>query len=565
MSKVQPNQYEIQAPPYLNNLEVLQQARFEAACLQSAAELKRVFSHDETEDPAVAITRVTTESSSYDAPNLDAAALMSLEAVLPNTKLVTDSIFDSNTPDFELLTTVFVGSEELTIAKYSTGMTLQLNKIGYAPDGIPQTAELITDQVKQRFARSPGHRGFAQAVRLLAQMEAVPETVSSKAFDPTEDVLGTLAFLESVGLLRTGNKAFIQDYQTMPNPAALLEAQLAAVPDYRAKREIDDDATTYTWGRGAIRTLIIDKHTGSYAFSVSQDPASYYLETANQASDRAEVPFIETECAKQLCNVLDSAGLMFHPELQAEMTSPKESDRYGSVYTQLSREIAKWVNSPQRTKLSNLVVPVNYDYYGAALLKRGLSQLKDTAHSYDNNAALEDDAQESAVRGLWANSDRFTTSESAAALLSLIDQSLGRDQTEHPESQLPVTNKKINICDGACFDVIGYYFGAATEPFANKGLRRVAPNGVPLIEKTLGSHTYMTTEPTLFNGVRLPKGALLKEAEDGWAFLRLTAFSFDRPDDQQAAAGSELTKALANEAAAVRQLGGTLLRHLVTS
>ena len=556
------------SPSRLNNLDAMQEGRFLAACEKSASELRSIFRRDRIDTPDVAITNVTTENVSYDNPVLNANSLMALEAVTPDVKSLIDAISDTEVKDLAELTTVASGNESLTIRKYDRGTTLSL-KVDQN-ELTPKTArqsEVFAEQVKARFARSPAHREYSR-MRNEVNLQAVPpEIVISRPFNPAEDVLGTLAFLEDADLLSTSSRNFAPDFVNSDDPQAFLNAKLEAIPSYRAIRREGESATSYTWGNKAKRMLIVDHSTGNYTFSVRQNPAGWYLETANQSPEAKAVPFIETECAEQLCAVLDQAGLMLHPDLQAEIMNPADADRYGSIYTQLSREVAKWVNHPEKTQISKLVVPADGEFYGTALLKDGVANIRYRAQDYASRSDYDREPTEdteSVARQRWESTTHEVTSESAAALLCLIDQSLTRAKTTELASQLPVTKQSIMFRDGACFDVLGYYFGASQEPFAGKGLQQVSVNEVPLLEKTLGSHTFMTLQSMTFNGVELPKGALLAQQSDGWAFLRLTAFCFDQPSDQIAAAGSELDKALKNEADAVRRLGGTTLSHLVS-
>ena len=81
-----------------------------------------------------------------------------------------------------------------------------------------------------------------------------------------------------------------------------------------------------------------------------------------------------------------------------------------------------------------------------------------------------------------------------------------------------------------------------------------------MIKKTSGAKTFLTSAPVTFNGVQIPKGSLMKHEDDGWALLRLTPFSFDRPDDKLAF-GSEINKALDTAEPTIELLGSVSLRR----
>jgi hypothetical protein len=155
--------------------------------------------------------------------------------------------------------------------------------------------------------------------------------------------------------------------------------------------------------------------------------------------------------------------------------------------------------------------------------------------------------------------------EAAAAILSMVQDLIARDHQQEIASQLPVTNQDISMKDGACFDVATYYIGAAggTAEYPD-WLKQANHNGVNMLEKTSGSKTLLTTEPIVFNGVKLPKGALFKRTSDGYAVLRLTPFSFDNPVDQLAS-GSEVTKAVVQQRIALQKVGGYTLDKLLES
>lgn len=98
------------------------------------------------------------------------------------------------------------------------------------------------------------------------------------------------------------------------------------------------------------------------------------------------------------------------------------------------------------------------------------------------------------------------------------------------------------MLDGACFDVSTYYASSIRE----RGLTRHVEGAVPMLEKHHGKHTFLLLEPAFLNDVQLPAGSLLaQDAQGNWAFLRLTSFCLDNPQDLEVF-GSEVPAALEN-------------------
>ena len=243
---------------------------------------------------------------------------------------------------------------------------------------------------------------------------------------------------------------------------------------------------------------------------------------------------------------------MLHPKIQEEIMKPGSADRYGSVYTQITRELAKWINDPSRFKLSELIVPYDESFSGRNLRGQGGSD------GYDYHPNAETENREEDARKLWTQANtQPTSSEAANTLINLVNGVLERQQNKDFSSDLAVTKTQIRIKDGACFDVLNYYLGAANNVDLNPNYlsKFVAENNVKLLKKTMGSHTFLSTDPIVFNGVKLPKGALFTKTDDGWALLRLTPFSFDQANDQKAF-GTEIDKAYLIQKDTVNFVGG---------
>lgn len=566
-------QPELTSLEYLDNLSVLQDGRYNLAVHSADMQLRSIFAHDRIDNPAVNITEIQNDSFPRYCQSFSANDLLSLSAVgLDPEVVVSEATATKYDNSVRILKTVEIDKDKLDVYAAEGGLKLLLNIDGVESRyGNSATHTGVNEKVKQRFAQSPAHQASHKAIAILAHSEETPHGITTDPFDPLIDPLGTLAFLEDLGLMRGLDSRFRQGQSAQD----ILETAVANIPDFIATKKETDGSHSIVWGdgwaSGVIKKLHIDKTTGSYQFSAVQDPAANYFEQANQSAEKA-IPFIETECARELCSILDKKGLMFHPSIQAEIMGMGEADRYGSIYTQISREIAKWVDNPDRTQLSNLFVPHEADYYGTEVAKKMVYGKSMPIYQYENRHGYEDfdepdtrkETPEVLVREKWISAPHSADGEAANVLLTMIDDSLARDPSSEQITDLPVTKGPVKIRDGACFDVTSYYVGAATNAHSQP-LRKVTESGVTLLEKTMGAHTFLSTEPMVFNGVRLPKGALFIKSKDGWAFTRLTMFAFDQPQDQIAVGGSELAKTLKNEQEAVRQLGSSTLDALIDS
>lgn len=529
-----PEANEINRPP-LDNFTTLQNARLDAALAQSETKLKSVANYS----PANAFLE-TNSNATYDHGMVNIQDLMALDALGVNPTEVLNKTGRDSGPENETIANISLPNSELLIRRYSDGFTRYLQQPGErnakALDG-----ELIKQKLSERYASSPTHQAIASLKDKLADSNGVNGGISTEPFDGYEDALATIDFLTTTGVISSIEA--VRKLRSGVEAKEIIDQAIANVPEYFGRSIEDEKERSVKWKtQGLDFSLSQDKQNGLFTYTVNKDPASLYWEVANQTPEVTEIPFIETQCGKELCKVLDSKGLKFSHDLEAEIVRPGQAERYGGVYTQLTREIAKWIDDPEKLALSKLVVP---------------SESKNTYLEPE-----EEDELETKTRQLWLSNKQEIEGEAAQVITSLIDQLLSRDPQLAQQSDLPVTQEKTKIRDGACFDVFGYYLGAGAS--YSKPLTEINEgNNVRLLEKTLGSHTYMTVDPITFNGISLPKGSLFSRAKDGgWALLRLTPFSFDKPIDQQAF-GSEIAKAYLHESHSIAYLGGTSLRHLV--
>jgi hypothetical protein len=549
----------------LDNLAALQEGRQINAEHMAEAELRAMFNPAIVENHSFAVTSAKRDSFPYDEAILTVDSLLSMEAIGVDTsellaKTGKNSIRDSVWKN-ETLLTKDLGNERLTIKDYGEGASFVLSSAD-PEHPLEQNApsSVIKERVIARLKQSPAHQAMMEAGERLISGTVTPESVQTRAFNYVDDPLGTLVFLGDIGLSWSVNS--VRRLRVGMQPSEVVEEALQNVAPHQAGRSDDGRTSVFTWGTSVKRELVVDRENGTFTFGVTQRPSDLYLERGNQSQEKS-LPFVETDCARELCNFLDQAGLMLHPKVQREMMSGKEADRYGSIYTQLTREVAKWVNNPRRTRLSELFVPNDPSFKGRALQERGESALYDYANSqYD----VETDTEQQTREQYRATSQSFE-GEAAATLFGLMNGALNR--SESPDgthtTDLPVTKSSVHMTVGACFDVVAYYVGAAygTRSGNPDYLKRVSVGEVLMLEKNTGSHTFLTTAPMTFNGVEMPKGALFTQGDDKqWAFLRLTPFAFDDAVDQLAF-GSEISKMLKNEQEAMERIGELGMNALV--
>lgn len=544
----------------------LRAAREMMADTLAASEIKSAFSTEQTERFTTNLTAVEYDGLTMYDGQPSTRTLLALDAVGVQSADVFSALATSRESDGKSsIANVELDDSVLAVAAQKGELLYNLSSIDDVDESRKRTkSELIQQKIQERLLSSPAYKAARDAGAELEGLTDVPDRVSTEPFDYKSDPIGTLTFLAGKGMFYEQSSLFRKLAEGV-SPEDVLQFQLENLPKYAATTTSTQEFTSYKWmshHRAAQQELRVDHATGLATFSAEKRTTLPYLEKANQAEARS-LPFIETECARNMSDFLESAGLMFHPKLQAEMISMGESDRYGSVYTQLTREIAKWVDDPKRFQLRELFVLDDQNFSAASMMDGSLGAGIRAISKYEDYLAQQDpNIVEQQIRSAYSSAQHTVDGESAGVLFGMIDGVMAR--ADHPDDEwptdLPVTSENIQIKDGACFDVVAYYMGAASD---RSGLTTEEQEGVSLLHKTHGVDTYLTQEPITFNGVPLPKGSLFSKDKSGsWAFLRLTPFAFDEPQDQLAF-GSEMSKMFINEEQAVRRIGDTTLSSLV--
>lgn len=524
----------------LQTIDMLRDAREVAA--QNRAELamkNSVLSLDMSNPPDSGILAVSdTARVGYDFVQLSYDDLLSYESlgVAPET-VIEKTGYDSG-PNDEVVFTSTVGDETLTAKRYAQGLSLTFDVAGHEPDfSDVRKPVAIRQVVTDRYMRSPGHRAVAEAAQSLHTSNEIPETVETGAFDTSSDRLGTAALLSRAGFMQ-----YEIDEKVLASSESFADILENSDLPYNVDRVETDQGIEYvTTHRGVTTKLVFDETGTQASLQFRYDKNYYYAERANKSSAES-IPFVDTICAEELCTTLDDVGILLSPQYQEKMTSLESADQYGAIYTQMSREIAKWVNRPSRQHVQELFVMFEPGYHANTDLNDiGYSRGVINRRSHEDEMSNEQaEAEESEIIKRLQSIDTKSLSEPARVLIEMVQDCLGDRTGSNNLPELPVTQSEIKIKNGACFDVTQNYISAASE---SRGLGQIEDSGVRLLKKTNSTvTTYMLQEPTALNGVRLPKGTLMQKGDDGgWAMLRLTPFCFDDPIDRLAM-GSEIAK-----------------------
>jgi hypothetical protein len=502
----------------------------------------------------------------YDSRILTSQDLMGFDALGIDPNRIASQTGNHAAGDSKPIYTGEFGGDELIIEPFSEGVTVRLKPGNEQSHADLQKSAYINGKIAERVQASPAHQVLSEAIN---QAKSNRETsLKTVPFNGFEDPIGTLTVLGNLNLLSQYSLA--RGMRSGMSATEVLKSEVENAARNAKNSSVTDEAYEYTVESSDLtRTLSIDKETGYFRIKVDADPDAFYEETAS-TSEAKSIPFVETDCARDLIDVLDQADLMFHPKFTAMILLTDSADtRYGGVYTEISRELAKMVNRPDRAKVSSIFVPKNEGFAPSKLVESSYYDATFIKHEYDEYESKVreegvDIEQESRVKLSGVNFDN--TGDAASTILNLLNQVANREVSGTLNSGLPVSDQDISMRDGSCFDVFNYYLGAVSDTRPNReGLTRVNVDGVEMLEKTFGKHTFLATMPFKFNGINLPKGSLMaRDGEGNWVFTRVTPFTFDKPEDQ-IAMGSEVEAAYVLQRETIARIGGTTINNLISS
>lgn len=317
------------------------------------------------------------------------------------------------------------------------------------------------------------------------------------SFSNDFDDLGRFVSLFNSDVQVPASKSFMFEQQA-------LQDYLTSLPTFLAEDQPPDDQPhsregIYLNTDGKITKLLIGDNNGAYlglkavdqkgdnlndmAFRVGVeiDPAATYQESDFNGKFYPEAtPFIESGTATAILTAFEAAGLRVTSEIKdAFAEAGSFTKRYGNGYAEVTREIGKLVNDPDR----------------------GLSRF-----------FADDEKLAEKVASLSHADDR-----AAEIALGMLRDVVTRG--DEPDSDLPVSSGRIDVRDGSCMDIETY--------LATGHEVRDAEANISLFQSSYKLPRLITLQPLVFNGVSIPTGSLLARENDGYLLLRPTGFTFD--------------------------------------
>lgn len=340
------------------------------------------------------------------------------------------------------------------------------------------------------------------------------EVQLSAAFDTTSDPFITATVLEEISVIKRSTELLTSN----------LGSNIDQIVQPIVEKTIDESVVVSDKSRRMVAELepgleLIftqpiseeSKSTSHWNIAVQADLAILSQEVANQSPRERCEPFVLRSTGKECVAAMQSAGLRFSSQFEQFVVSGESTDfldRYGGPFTHISRLLAKVIWSGDMGRLADIFVSTTGE-------KITLEQLESFA--------------------------QYQTDDEGLRLLQAIMSQLVHKQDL--VNDVSMTEQRIAINDGACFDVASYYVQALDL----WQLWKVPIDKAMFLEKTHGSHTFLNIQPIVFNGLQLPKGCLFTRDDDGkLGFLRLTPFALDSREAMVAAFGTEVLKAEAN-------------------
>lgn len=389
----------------------------------------------------------------------------------------------------------------------------------------------VAEETRQQFENSKIKKAFNEVIAALQGYELSVEssefTIGDDDLFPLSAMLGNLGFFgdrytpklddldkDSSATLESEIIRIIAEAQTnehneikiVLNNESLWKADLKA----SLVLTLDDDWQSNLRGRVKWRVCL------------EKDILTAVKEKANQSPESRADHLLYRGFGAELVKAFEEAGLKFSDEFATFVIENRVvanfDDRYGGAYTQISRNIAKFIWTNEIKNLAEVFVPKD----GQALSVQDLEKLVNVK---TENAGLRE-------------------------LLNLLSQAIEK-RDSNAERGLPPSGTAIKLREGACFDVVGYYCDAAR---SGKVFSVLLKNPEPVgeeesyytfLSKSSGARTLLAAEPALVGGIQYPEGSLFIVAGDGnLAFLRLTPFNSSwSPKEMRDAFGTEMVKA----------------------
>lgn len=249
----------------------------------------------------------------------------------------------------------------------------------------------------------------------------------------------------------------------------------------------------------------VDPTQANFRLGIEIDTERATMERSANADILAE-PFLTTETGQALVQVIDNAGLGPSSKLanvlaEQHQGSSDYDKRYGGSYSELSREIAKFINNPVRNLES--------------MFAGDEDQIRQSLESIDASSI---------------------DNEPTKVLVSMLQASINRTQADITRSDIPVFEGTISMRDKSCKDAEAYYLGSLDQS-SKYSVSEV--EGKSMLHKHFGGETSINLEPIVYKCVEIPAGGLFQRHEDeqgniSYAFVRMTSFAFSEHDAKDA-------------------------------
>lgn len=353
------------------------------------------------------------------------------------------------------------------------------------------------------------------------------EQMAQKIRDGATEVMST----ESFALGEPGKEDIVYSFMDGTNPSAKRVAHtrakfvesLYAMPIHlpsETSEPTESGEGVYFDEDGNLLKILreVPRNSGIYrgmyfAFGTRVDPTQtefnlgIEIDTERIAMERSAngdilaEPFLTTETGQALVEAINLAGLAPSAKLSSILAEQHESSsdydkRYGGSYSELSREIAKYVNNPERSL--------------GIIFEGDEDQIRQSLESIDIGTI---------------------TNEPARILIAMLRLSVSRSQEAVRDSELPVFEGTISMRDKSCKDAETYYLGS----FVQHKYSMSVVGEKPMLHKHFGGETSINLEPVVYKGIEIPAGGLFQRHQDeqsnvSYAFVRMTSFALSEQD-----------------------------------
>lgn len=235
--------------------------------------------------------------------------------------------------------------EALTVDKMSEDVRLMYTPLDEEAD------TKIAEVLKDRRLESPVFELIEGALTESEVMDTLPEEgVTIGYIAPEKDIHGILQLLTDIGMINVLHVPKI--YEKLSEGMSAIEV-IQLYLQYGPNRVVcKADGVHFSRG-GALGSWVhINSEAGEVGVGFAPNVSEQYYSESGYFDEELRKPFLDTDCGKELVSVLEEQGLMLHSRWVEAMTfsfdrdSEEESSSNTSVYAELTRKVAKWINRP---------------------------------------------------------------------------------------------------------------------------------------------------------------------------------------------------------------------------